>query len=211
MKLRIVFISIICAVALGLIACTGILFFSQNKFFSELPSGYNDVLIYGSASSSLATPPLSPDSNDDRVVGEFNEFKNALNNTSFRLIESFLSGRWVGETKFDVDGDGERIKMRHDGLKSLQASTNQFMVELFWGTGNVQQIKVEGTELNFDTIRFVFGNQGDLSIVKVYAYKYADFFGSNSLALEDSIINPFSVYANTSALYSTVEDIISRV
>ncbi|MDR1138985.1 MAG: hypothetical protein LBK70_03815 [Clostridiales bacterium] len=210
MKAKKITVSIICVVAAALIACVAVLYFVQHRFLSELPTGYTEVLIYNSSDQNLATPPLSPESDDIRVVDEFNEFKDALDNTGFRLIVSVMSGRGFGETRFEVDGDGERVQLNREQLRSVQAGNDQYMIELFYGTGQIRAISIQGTVLEFDTVRLVFGNDGDLTAIRVLVYKYADFVGSNISDIEDNVVYPFTVYANTSNLHSTVKDIVER-
>lgn len=175
-----------------------------------MPQGYDRVTIYKSASSESATPPLSKDA-DEITAADFNSFQDSLKKTNFRLIESFLSGRWIGESKFerDPDNNDELKEFGATELNALQASTDQYLVELNWKSGSEEKITVEKKEIKFDTVKFIFGKADGLSIVKVYAYKFADFLGSDPEA-EFSVAYQINVYANTTNLYNTVEDIVSK-
>ncbi|MCL1944594.1 MAG: hypothetical protein FWF56_02140 [Firmicutes bacterium] len=209
MRARIILISIISVIGAALIVCTGILFFVQNTFFDSLPKGVSEIRVYGVASTELAMPPLSPNSDDSRVVDDYNEFETALNNTKFSLIVSVLSGRWLAETKFERDGEDNLVKLNKAELDALQADTDKYMVDMYWGFENIQTIKVEDKTIEFDTIKFIFGNDGDLSLIRVFAYNSLEMIG-NAPTVEDTVANPFTVYASTSGLYNTVKDMIAR-
>jgi hypothetical protein len=212
MKARRIFLIVLGVLLVAILVFAGILTFNQNRFLRELPGEFESAIIFREqGTSALLTAPLNRVGGDERSRADFVDFETALQKSEFRLIVGLPQWKFDTSPKFLVDKDGDRIEVYQEDLNNLQANQSEYLVELFWGTGNIQNMKVQDTNIEFDTLRLILVNSnGRIAAIKAYAYIASDFVGGTLQHIEDTFINPFEFYANTTDLYKTVGDLTSR-
>ncbi|MDR3021139.1 MAG: hypothetical protein LBU60_00445 [Clostridiales bacterium] len=215
-------ITMIIASALLVLVLIGIcvLTFIRQSFLYELPGEFISVEIFADGENKeRAMPNLYRDyTNDEFSKQNFGLFEDAMRDTRFRLIIGAVQGKFMTSPKFVKDSDGEREKLGFVEWSDLKSPSNHFMVNLSWGFGNFQNIKIEGEQLTFDRLTFMVSDTNDQVVaVRAYAYSFEYFMSGtdpNDSSIiyeeEDRYVYPFDFFANTTGLYRTIQDLVSQ-